>query len=94
MEGVAVGAGLGVGVGLTGGVAVGVAVAVDPGVGLGVGVGVGPTGEQTKKAAILMSSTRAPATPAATPLLSSPLRHFSLMLWPLAEAGRLTTVVM
>lgn len=50
------------------------------GIGVVVGVAVGPPGLHEKLVAILISSMRAPARPAATALLSSPLRHFSVML--------------
>ena len=76
--GVEVETGVAVGVELGAGVAVGVTVAV--GIGVAVGVGVGPNGEQEKLAATLTSSILAPASPPAITLLSSPRRHFNLML--------------
>ena len=76
----AVGVGVGVFVGVAVAVAVGVAVAVP------VGVGVAPVHGMP---VIVSTLTPNPAT-----LLSEAILHFSLMLWLLAAAGRLTVVVM
>jgi|SRR6187401_3197336 len=76
------------------GVAVGVAVAVPVDVGVGVagvpvGVAVGVPPPAHGKPVIVSTLTPTPAT-----LLSVAILHFSLMLWPLAAAGRFTVVVM
>ena len=68
------------------GVAVGVAVGVPVTVPVGVAVGVPPP----HGIPVIVSTL----TPTAATLLSVAILHLSLMLWPLAAAGRFTVEVM
>src|SRR5262249_2894552 len=76
------------GVGDGEGVGVGVAV------GVGVGVGVGVAAPHCEPVVSVMVSILTPGTPGATVFESATTRKRSLMLCPLAVAGRLTTVLM
>ena len=81
--------GVGLPVGVPVAVPVGVAVAVPVAVGVGVAVGV-PVGPPPHGMPVIVSTL----TPTPATLLSVAILHFSLMLWPLAAAGRFTVVVM